>query len=140
MKFFRRTNTQEKVKVKEAILALDEAELKYRDHSEGFKILRDKLEKDIRSNPEALVRVLEEVEGRTAREFVYSWLGNFAGNFLESGDYHVWRGVLMPGTPCDDFLAIFDSTLDELVHMKSIDSKFAEKQKRQLRANIKSNG
>ena len=59
---------------------------------------------------------------------------------LESGQYHIYRGVLNPMGPGEDLLKMFDATYDELVHMKAIDPGYANKQKAALRKNMKDVG
>lgn len=59
---------------------------------------------------------------------------------LESGQYHIYRGVLNPMGPGKDLPMMFDATYDELVQMKAIASDYAEQQKAALRENIKGVG
>ncbi len=124
--------------VKAALGALDEAA--YRFQTEAFQMVRNVIEKSILSNPDALVRVIKESGGRTPREWVYSQIGNVAGDMLESGQYHIYKGVLNPMGPGEDLLKMFDATYDELLQMKAIEPDYASEQKAALRKNIQGVG
>ena len=124
--------------VKAALGALDEAA--YRFQTEAFQMVRNVIERYLLANPDALVRVIQESGGRTPREWVYSQIGNVAGDMLESGQYHIYRGALNPMGPGEDLLKMFDATYDELVQMKAIDSDYANEQKAALRKNIQGMG
>jgi len=124
--------------VKAALGALDEAA--YRFQTEAFQMIRRVIEKSVLTNPNEMVRAIRESAGRTPREWVYSQIGNIAGDMLESGQYHIYRGVLNPMGPGEDLLKMFDATYDELVHMKAIDSDYANKQKAALIKNMKDVG
>ena len=42
-----------------------------------------------------MIRLIREQKpGGTPREWVYIQIGNVAGDMLESGQYHIYRGVL----------------------------------------------
>jgi hypothetical protein len=123
--------------VKAALGALDETA--YRFQTEAFLIVRNIIEKYLLSYPDALDHIIRENGGRTPREWVYSQIGNIAGDMLESGQYHVYRGVLNVGIG-EDLLNMFDATYDELVQMKAIDPDYASKQKATLRRNIQQVG
>jgi len=136
MRFLKRAFAPKEVKA--ALGALDEAG--YRFQTEAFQMVRNVIEKSLLSNPDALVQVIKQSGGRTPREWVYSQIGNIAGDMLESGQYHIYRGVLNPMGPGEDLLKMFDETYDELLQMKAIDSDFAQEQKADLRKNIQDVG
>lgn len=136
MKFFGKVFAPKEVKA--ALGALDEAE--YRFQTEAFKMVRHVIEKSIFANPDALVRVIRESSGRAPREWVYSQIGNVAGDMLESGQYHIYRGVLNPMGPGEDLLKMFDAAYDELLQMKAVDADYANEQKAALRRNIQGVG
>src|SRR4030042_2374008 len=112
---------------KEGLGALDEAE--HRFQNEAFKMVRHVIEKSVTANPDTLVSMIRESGGRTPREWVYSQIGNIAGDLLESGQYHIYRGVLNPMGPGNDLLKMFDATYDELLQMKAVDENYATEQK-----------
>ncbi|MDD5007537.1 MAG: hypothetical protein PHU49_01245 [Syntrophorhabdaceae bacterium] len=124
--------------VKEALSALDEAG--HRFQTEAFKMVRHMIEKSVSSNPEALISMIRESGGRTPREWVYSQIGNIAGDLLESGQYHIYRGVLNPMGPGNDLLKMFDATYDELLLLKAVDADYAKEQKAALRRGLQGVG
>ena len=124
--------------VKAALGALDEAAYKFQ--TEAFQMVRDLIERALLDNSDAFVRVIQKSGGSTPREWVYSQIGNIAGNMLESGQYHIYRGVLNPMGPGEDLLNMFDSTYDELLQMKATELDYANKQKETLRENIQGVG
>jgi hypothetical protein len=124
--------------LKAALGALDEAE--HRFQTEAFKMVRHVIEKSVVANPDALVRIIRESGGRGPREWVYSQIGNIVGDMLESGQYHIYRGVLNPMGPGKDLLKLFDAAYDELLQMKAVDADYANEQKAALRRNIQGVG
>lgn len=63
-------------------------------------------------------------------------VGNHAGDLLESGKFHFYRGAINPMGPGEDLLRLFDWCADEGVRTGSHTAEFAEKQKAQLRKNL----
>jgi len=124
--------------VKAALGALDEAANRFQ--TEAFRIVRNVIERSLQANPNAFVHLIHESGGRTPREWVYSQIGNIAGELLESGQYHIYRGVLNPIGPGNDLLKMFDATYDELLQMKAVDPAYANRQKEALRKNIQDVG
>jgi hypothetical protein len=107
----------------------------------SFNIIKDILIKAIKKDPQKIMDFIDSFNGeRTIEEWVHSQVGNIVGNYLESGNYHVYRGLLdMTG---QDLLKVYDKSCDYLLEMKAkdIDSKYIEEQKRVLRNNIKNVG
>ena len=122
--------------VKAALNVLDEAEDKF--NSRYFKIVRDEIEKIILSRQNEVVKLIQG--GASPREWIYSVIGNIAGDHVESGRYHVYRGLLNPVGPGEDLLKIFDLSVNELVQMGAIDKEYADQQKAGIRENIKKVG
>ena len=126
--------------VKAILGILDEANHKF--NSKTFEeVVRPKIEKSIISNPQKVKQVIKKIP---PREWTYGIIANISGDLLESGKYHIYRGVLasdFDGTGHGkDLLKIFDKATDELVKIGNITNEFAEKQKSQLRENIKDVG
>jgi hypothetical protein len=124
--------------VREVLRALDEAE--HRFQTEAFKMVRHEIEESMIKNPDALVQMIRKTVGWTPLEWVYSQIGNIAGHILESGEYHIYTGVLNPMGPGKDLLKMFDAAYDELVRMKAVDADYANEQKVALRRNIQAIG
>ena len=126
--------------VKAILGILDEANHKF--NSRTFEeIVRPKIEKSITLNPQKVKQVIKKIP---PREWTYGIIANISGDLLESGKYHIYRGVLASdfdgSGPGKDLLKIFDEATDELVKIGNITNEFAEKQKSQLRENIKDVG
>lgn len=124
--------------IKAAYGALDEAA--YQFQNEAFQIIRKVIEKIIQSNQETIIKTIKESDGRTPREWIYSQIGNVAGDILESGRYHMYRGTLSPMGPGPDLLKIFDTSYDVLLQMNAINLDYANEQKQAIRQNIKEIG
>jgi len=125
-----------KKEVKEAIGILEEASQKF--GSGGFDLVKEYVEKSILSDPKQFMDVIRK--GRSARKYVYSMIANVSGDMVESGHYHIYRGILNPMGPGEDLLKIFDSAMDELVKLGDTDTKNAEEQKEAVRKNIQDIG
>jgi len=121
--------------VKEAMEILDEAENKF---GAGFDLVREHIEKGINEDTKQFLEVVGK--GRSVRKYVYSMIANISGDMVESGQYHLYRGVINPMGPGQNLLRIFDSAMDELVELGDTDKENAEKQKKAIRENIKSVG
>jgi hypothetical protein len=124
--------------VKAAFAALEEAAYKFQNEKWTFQIIRKGIEKNLLLNPNVMVRQIQQSGGRTPREWVYSQIGNIAGDMLETGTHHVYRGIL--NETGNDLLKMFDATYDELVQMKAADLEYATKQKQTLRSSIREVG
>ena len=125
-----------KKEVKEAIGILEEASQEF--GSRGFDLVKEYVEKSILSNTNQFIDVVRK--GRSVRKYVYSMIANISGDMVESGQYHIYRGVLNPIGPGEDLLKIFDAAMAELVRLGDTDIKNANKQKAAVRENIKTVG
>ena len=79
-------------------------------------------------------------QGASPRHWVYRTIANVAGDLVESGNYHIYRGVLNPMEPGEELVEIFDMAVDKLVEMRVLDTERAKKEKSALLQNIKSVG
>jgi hypothetical protein len=73
-------------------------------------------------------------QGVSPRVQVYNAMSNLVGDMVESGHYHVYRGML--DSDGENLLRLFDFAMDSLVATGSIDSTYANKQKAALRKSI----
>lgn len=121
--------------IEEAMEILDEAEDKF---GADFDLVRGHIEKGINENIKQFLEVVQK--GRSVRKYVYSMVANISGDMVESGQYHIYRGVLNPMGPGQNLLKIFDSAMDELVKLGDTDKENAETQKQAIRKNIKDVG
>lgn len=122
--------------IEEAIEILDEASHTF--DTRGFELVKERIEEMLLAHPDEFVDVVKK--GTSTRQWIYSAIANTAGNMVESGHYHVWRGVLDPIGPGEDLLKLFDGAIDELVKIGALEMKNAKTQKRVVRKNIKNVG
>ena len=80
MNFVRRALAPREVKA--ALGVLDEAECRFQN--EAFQMIKKMIEKALLKRPADFLRVIQESGGRTPREWVYSEIGNVAGDLLET--------------------------------------------------------
>ena len=125
-----------KKEVKEALGILEEVGRKFGNG--GFDLVKGCVEKSILSETDQFIDVVRK--GRSVRKYVYSMIANTSGDMAESGQYHIYRGVLNPMGPGEDLLKIFDSAMDELVRLGDMDEKNAHEQKEAIRKNIQGVG
>ncbi len=118
--------------VKAIFDVIDEADTKF-NHCVGFKLVREYLERIVHSDPGAVAKKVRE--GLSPRQITYSLIANVSGDMLESGDYHVYRGVLNPMVG-EDLLRVFDGATDEGVAMGAEPAEKAERNKAAIRKNI----
>lgn len=125
-----------KKEVKEALRILEEENNKW--VCAGFDLVKSYVEKSILSHTR---QFLDDVrKGRSIRKYVYATIANISGDMVESGQYHIYRGVLNPMGPGEDLLKIFDSAIDELVILGDLDKEYAQEQKQEIRKSIQDVG
>lgn len=122
--------------VKSALSILDEASQTF--GGTGFELVRKHIEKTLRAHPDKFVRVIQK--GAPTRQWVYSAIANIAGDLVEGGNYHIYRGMLNPMEPGNEILNIFDRAVDELTKMGVLGAEKARQQKKAIRENIKNVG
>jgi hypothetical protein len=72
------------------------------------------------------------------RRTACSWINNVAGDFLESGQYHIYRGALNPVG--EAYLQIFDKSTDILFEVGDMTKERAEQHKQDMRKCIQGVG
>jgi len=102
-----------------------------------FEDVRKQAEKVILGN-KTKIREIMLANNISPKRAAYTWVNNVAGDMLESGQYHVYRGVL--NQMGNDLLNIFDETTDELCRMGEFDEAFAAQQKGMIMQSIASVG
>lgn len=122
--------------IKIALNILNEVELEFR--GDGFQLVKGHIKKSIFSYPDEFAIDIRQL--KSPREWVYGMIVNVAGDFAESGNYHLYRGIINPMGPGNELLKIYYTFIDRLVEMKVMDSERAEKEKSTLRSNIKFSG
>jgi len=135
--------------VKTALDILDKADREFynRDYklirghierSRVFQLIRDHIEKILFAHSNEFSEKIRQ--GASPCHWVYRTIANVAGDLVESGNYHIYRGVLNPLEPGEELVEIFDMAVDKLVEMKVLHPEQAKKEKGTLRENIKSVG
>lgn len=122
--------------VKAALGILDEAS--YTFDNEAFQLVRNRIEKMILAQTDEFVNIIQK--GMSPRQWVYSAIANISGDLVESGKYHIYRGVLNDMGPGNDLLKLFNAAVDELVKIGIVDNKYAKTQKEAILKNINSVG
>ncbi len=120
-----RRTAQKSREVQQALAVLEEAERKFVHQglfdSDAFDLVTGPIEKALLERPLALEQLLKEARG-TPREWVYAQISNIAGDHLESGRFHLYRGLLNSLGPGHALLRISYGSLDELVALGHIDA------------------
>jgi len=117
--------------VKFTLNVLDELGLEL--DSEALKQIRSQIEKGILGDYKNVISQVKD--GASARQLIYFSIANIAGEYVESGYYHIYRGVLNPLG--DDLLSLFDLAVDRLLEDGAVSKKEAKEQKAGIRKNIK---
>ncbi|MBN2883834.1 MAG: hypothetical protein JXN10_09915 [Clostridia bacterium] len=123
--------------MKTAVGILDEAEFNFKAHGTAFSHIRQPIDSGINSQSSAITKLIRD-SGKHPRIWVYSMICNISGDYAESGQYHIYRGVLNPLG--EKFLEIHDEAMKELVKLKEITEEVAMDQKSKLREGIASVG
>ncbi len=123
---------------KEVKIALDIlSEIGQKFDNDAFEQIKEYIEDQLTSDTREFI---ETTKKTSVQQWVYSAVANLAGNLVESGHYHIYRGVLNPMGPGEDFLKIFDWSIDKLGEIKAIDKDMVKKEKEAIRKNIKDVG
>ena len=134
MKIINRIFAPKEVKI--TLNILDELSLEL--DSKAFKEIRSQIEEGILADYK---NVISQVKDRaSARQLIYFSIANIVGEYVESGYYHIYRGVLNPLGLGNDLLSLFDMAIDRLFEDGGISEKEAKEQKAGIRKNIKSVG
>jgi len=121
-----------------ALGILDEAEsglpLDRAFFGEAFAFVRKEIEGAILKEPKSFAQTIQD--GTPPRQWIWSAIANIAGDQAESGNHHVWRGVLNPLGLGQGFLFLYETALDELVKLNALSAGKAREQKKVLRRNL----
>jgi len=104
----------------------------------AFDMLYSTIKNIVISNSNTVLKQIKE--GISPEQFTYSAIANLAGDLLESGKYHIYRGVLNPIGIGKDLLEIFDTSVDKMILIGVVNKDYADEQKRGIRDNIKNVG
>jgi hypothetical protein len=134
MSFFKKIFGGDEIKA--AIGTLDEAKISL--NNPAYSIVRAEIDKVLNRHASELKNII--ANGTPPRQWAYSAIANVAGDLLESGQFHLYRGVLNPVGHGQDLLKLYDTALDELVKMGAMSSSSTDTEKKALRNNLKSIG
>ena len=120
--------------VQDALRVLAEME----SHCDGimYDTIRNVLEDHFLDNGNEVAELTKQ--GISPRVQVCNAVSNLVGDMSESGQYHVYRGVL--GIEGEGLLRLFDLATDRIAAAGAIDSMLANKNKAQLRESIRGLG
>lgn len=113
-------------------------ELGYKFDNNAYQMVRSVIEKSMEKYPESYIKLLKS--GKSPREVVLTFVSNISGDFVESGRFHIYRGVLNDLSEGPDLLKLFDYSTDELQQIGAFTEDYANKQKLELRECIKQVG
>lgn len=98
----------------------------------------DRVEGILREDVKKSAAVLKE--SANAKQWVYSTVADIAGDNVESGEHHLYRGVLNPNGPGPDYLKIYKYCLKKLAAIGAIEESKADEETNALLANMKTVG
>ena len=105
---------------------------------DAFLIVREQVERAIYANPRGLSGL--ERLGVSTEQWTWSAIANISGDFVESGRFHLHRGMLNPLGPGEALLNLHDAELEQLVCLGAVPLDKAVQQKSALRENIRDVG
>ena len=127
--------TMSSKELREAVAILDEVSYAL---SGDFNHVRERVEREISGNTDQFLASVRK--GRSVRKYIFSMIANVSGDMAESGQYHIYRGVLNPMGPGKSLIQIYDFAMEELVRLGDTDEKNSAEQKAALRKNIEEVG
>jgi hypothetical protein len=103
---------------------------------EAFKLVKAAILKIVNNEPEKVERYITDNERNniTPRIWAISSINNIAGDWVESGRYHLYRGVL--NSLGSGLLALFTDTNNKLVDLRSIDPGYAKDQVTNIKKSV----
>lgn len=98
----------------EASTALSQLDvLKYDFNNNAYLRVYDFLSEAIRSNQEDVAHQIQKLG--SAKYFVYDRIAIVVLDFIESGDFHIYRGVLNPLSDGKDLVRIYENVTQEML-------------------------
>lgn len=122
--------------IKAVLRVLRELDIEF-DKYLFFENVRDQAERVIIKNKNYIKEIMLK-DNISPKRTAYSWINNVSGDMLESGQYHIYRGVL--NQTGNDLLRIFDISTDKLVEVGDMDKDKAKEHKQNIRSCINSVG
>jgi len=120
------------------------SEIEHKYDSTAFKLVQGEVKKNIRSMAKDISKAVKDPiassRGDPCVHILYVEIANVSGDFVASGEYHLYRGWLKPGGIGGELLKIFDDAIDELTKSGYMDENEASEQKDGIREQIKQVG
>jgi len=107
-------------------------------NQEAFSSIKSIIHEAISAEPNQFKNAIRV--SKSLHQYVYTLIANIAGDEVESGRHHLYRGVLNPLGLGKEYLHIYKSCLNELVSLNAIDNVQAEEELNALLQNIKTVG
>lgn len=104
----------------------------------GYSLVEKILSDAVLHEPSQAVAMIAE-EG-SPKEFVYDRIASIALDQIESGQYHIYRGVLDPMGIGKDLVSIFNRVVEEMVRLGSIDRAKANELLRMMQDGVRFSG
>ena len=123
--------------IKEMLNTINKVNLKFDDIF--FRLIKNHVEKAILSNPNELLESIKN-NNTTPYQAVYSMMLNRGMDLLESGNYHIYRGVLNPCNNGPKILQFTELCIDELINSGGFSATDGETVRRNIREMIKETG
>jgi len=134
MTFFKKIFVSKEIKALDGVLD----ELNYTYDTPAFHFVREKITDILTKYPDDFQPHFKE--GMSPRQMIFTSIANLYGDLVESGKYHLHRGVLNPSGLGVGLLELFDIAVDELVKLGVVEEENANIQKQGIRDNIKNVG
>jgi hypothetical protein len=115
--------------------ALEEFEARH--EFSGLALVKPIVLANIAKNPSGFAQAITE-KGMTPQQVVATEVLNVAGDMLETGEHHVYRGVLSGSG--EQLLCLFDETCDELIRLGAMTEDWKTTESAALRENIRGVG
>jgi len=111
-------------------------ELGLEHNSAVFQIVRSQIEDAFLRDYHIVTS--EYKKGISPRQQIYFAIANISGDYLESGRYHLYRGILNPNG--EKLLQLFNKAMSELVKNGAVSDKEAKAHEADLRRAIETVG
>ncbi len=133
-------NLYDKINMTDEIQSILNAlkEIDKKINSSAFHLIVKQIKGAISELPDKIVSMVKESE--SIHQTVYIMIANVAGDEVESGKHHMYRGVLDPLGDGNELLKIYNFALDELVKLGYVSKNVAKENKSAIQENIKDVG
>ena len=99
-------------------------------------IVKNHIEAAILKDRKIVIKKLQN--NKSKYPLLYGMIANIAGDLVESGEYHIYRGYL--NEEGANLLKLFNDSIDRLTELKAIEKDYANEQKKAIHENIRHAG